>query len=247
MGDNEVRIWVVVPCYNEAKRLSVGKFLDFSGRTPQVRFLWVDDGSADETAAVISDLADKTGGRTLVLPKNVGKAEAVRQGILSFGEEPDCDAVGFWDADLSTPPDAIMPFFAVMRENGLSMVMGSRWRHLGNNLIERRWYRHAIGRIFAASVAMLLRSPVYDTQCGAKLFRPQIAARLFRRPFATRWFFDVELLKRLKRLRGIDDLSSAVWEIPLRNWCEIGRSKVNMLVAAWDFLVLLLSWRKSGL
>ena len=125
--------------------------------------------------------------------------------------------------------------------------MGSRWMHLGENRIRRRWSRHALGRIFAFSVARLLDSPVYDTQCGAKIFTAAIAAKLFEKPFLTRWFFDVELLRRLQCLRNSRDLADAVREVPLRCWCDVEKSKVSMLRALADFLALIVRWRSISI
>ena len=235
--------WLIVPCYDEADRLPAGEFRRFAAATPGISFLFVDDGSTDETAKVVSALAAEIGGKALILPRNSGKAEAVRQGVFALRDEPDCDLIGFWDADLATPLDEVPRLAGILREHDLSMVMGSRWMHLGENDIRRRWSRHASGRIFAFSVAWLLDSPVYDTQCGAKLFTAAIAAELFEKPFLTRWFFDVELLRRLQVLRHSRDLAAAVWEVPLRCWRDVERSKVNMLRALADFLTLIVKWR----
>ena len=239
-------IWVIVPCYNEAARLPTEEFRRFAAAERGVRFLFVDDGSADGTAKVVSALAAEIGGRTLILPRNSGKGEAVRQGFLALRDEPGCDLIGFWDADLATPLDEVPRLAATLYEHDLAMVMGSRWMHLGENRIRRRWSRHAPGRIFAFSVAWLLDSPVYDTQCGAKLFTAAIAAKLFVKPFLTRWFFDVELLRRLQCLRNSRDLAGVAWEVPLRCWRDVEKSKVNMFRAFADFLTLIFRWRGIG-
>ena len=245
MNENTAPVWIVVPCYNEETRLPREEFLRCSAESGgAIRFLWVDDGSTDGTAAVLEELAAQTGGRVLRLPENCGKAEAVRRGLLSLDAASTCRAAGFWDADLSTPLEFILPMASILCDGGLTVVMGSRWCHLGECRIERRWSRHLIGRVFAFSVAQLLDSPVYDTQCGAKLFAPGIVEKLFARPFTTRWFFDVELLRRLQILKNERDLSASVREVPLRRWCDVPKSKVSMLRAFWDFVLLLTCWRR---
>lgn len=245
MSETFAPVWIVIPCYNEAARLPREDFLRYSAESGgAVRFIWVDDGSTDGTAAILEELAARTGGKTLRLPKNHGKAEAVRRGFLSLRAESPCRAVGFWDADLATPLESIQPIASILCDHHLAAVIGSRWYHLGECRIRRRWSRHLIGRVFAFSVAQLLDSPIYDTQCGAKLFAPEIAEKLFERPFLTRWFFDVELLRRLQILKGARELSALVWEVPLQRWQDMPRSKVNMLRALWDFILLLTRWRR---
>ena len=141
--------------------------------------------------------ADPNKFSVLSLPQNQGKAEAVRRGVLTAIESQP-DYVGFWDADLATPLRAI-PQFVDLAESrpDLEMIMGSRVKLLGRN-IERRRSRHYLGRVFATAVSTILGLDVYDTQCGAKLFRatPFIGA-LFQQPFLSRWIFDVEIIARL--------------------------------------------------
>src|SRR5439155_4840561 len=105
------------------------------------------------------------------------------------------DYVGYWDADLATPLQAIPEFLEVFAERpGLELVCGARVRLLGRD-IRRTRRRHYLGRAFATVASWLLQLSVYDTQCGAKLFRasPRITA-VFNQPFHTRWLFDVEIL-----------------------------------------------------
>src|SRR5512133_574565 len=99
---NDAHLVLVVPCYNEARRLPGERFLEFA--RAHVRLLFVDDGSRDETAAVHAELVKAAPGAiaALRLERNQGKAEAVRQGVLAaLASSP--RLVGFWDADLATP------------------------------------------------------------------------------------------------------------------------------------------------
>jgi dolichyl-phosphate beta-glucosyltransferase len=114
---------VVIPCYNEAKRLSVLQFKAFSLRSCSIRFLFVNDGSTDETINLLECLRKYDPQCFMVcnLPENVGKAEAVRQGLLqAFNAKP--DYVGYWDADLATPLNAIPVFYDLLYEMRLNIV-----------------------------------------------------------------------------------------------------------------------------
>ena len=119
---------IVVPCYNEAGRLPVESFRGFVRRTPGIRFLFVDDGSTDATAEALRSLRDSDIDSFDVhtLTENSGKGEAVRQGFLKAFES-DPDYVGFWDADLATPLEAIREFRAVLDDRpDIEMAFGAR-------------------------------------------------------------------------------------------------------------------------
>ena len=72
-------------------------------------------------------------------------------------------------------------------------------------------------------IRLLARLPVYDTQCGAKMFRRALAREIFAQPFLSRWLFDVELLKRIPRPM----LETAVAEVPLASWRDVAGSKLG--------------------
>lgn len=225
---------IVVPCYNEEERLKVKEFLGFASRE-DVFFIFVDDGSTDATGLVLEELAKVSNGRasTVELARNAGKAEAVRQGFLK-AFELGYEYIGFWDADLATPLECIPEFVSIL-DSGKDVVLGSRVKLLGRN-IQRRPARHYLGRVFATMVSILLKLPVYDTQCGAKLFRRTEALEAaMGRPFRVRWTFDVELLGRLSLLEEASGKAGArnAWvEFPLWSWEEVRGSKVK----AADFM-----------
>ena len=125
--------------------------------------------------------------------------------------------------------------------------MGSRVALLGRQ-IRRSGVRHFLGRAFATAASIVLRLPVYDTQCGAKLFRATPAmAELFSRPFRARWIFDVEILARMIAAAAATAQSSvneSIYEYPLERWQDVSGSRLkshDFLVAAIDLAAIY--WR----
>jgi glycosyltransferase involved in cell wall biosynthesis len=241
---------IVVPCFNEAARLDTGRFTSFLSR-PGASFLCVDDGSRDETARVLEELASQSAGRLRVLrlPANRGKANAVRAGMRQ-AIEAGAARVGYWDADLATPLEEIPRFEAVLEAHRAVIgVLGSRVRMLGT-AIDRSAARHYTGRVFATIASMVLRLAVYDTQCGAKLFRsgPVLRAALDA-PFRSRWAFDVELIARLdraSRAAGGPPAGELLVELPLQVWQDVGGSKLSPPAMVRATLELLAVRRNAG-
>ena len=223
---------VVIPCYNEARRLPVERFLGFVRRAPNVRLLFVNDGSTDATASVLRRMGQSAPQSIdlLELAQNRGKAEAVRQGCLAALARGG-DYVGYWDADLATPLESLPDFLQEFEARpGLELVCGARVLMLGRS-IHRDPIRHYLGRVFATAASWALGLAVYDTQCGAKLFRasPRMA-EVFSQPFTTRWVFDVEILARLTaagRAGALPPVEQVVCELPLKQWHDVPGSKVR--------------------
>ena len=225
------RTIVVVPCFNEATRLNCDAFELALKQDTMLEFIFVNDGSTDNTADVLNQLQRRAGARALVLQleRNSGKAEAVRVGVLR-AFELGAIYVGYWDADLATPLSTIELFAAELEVRGVSLVIGSRVRLMGRHIL-RSPFRHYVGRAFATLASLVLGFPVYDTQCGAKLFRASPVFReVFEKKFETTWTFDVELLQRLHSPKFCAegfDLERECAEYPLPVWSDAPGSKLN--------------------
>jgi len=217
---------IVVPCYNEAERLPVQVFAVYAAAHPEICFCFVNDGSTDATEEILTHLcAAGSNLKRIALQRNQGKAAAVRAGMKACADE--AEFIGFWDADLSTPLLEIERFLLVLQERSeKEMVIGARWAHIGVN-IRRRAFRHVVGRVIATIIDFYLKLSVYDTQCGAKIFRSETARVLFDEPFVSRWLFDVELFRRLISLDGPAGVDRAVAELPLDIWIDVPGSKLG--------------------
>jgi dolichyl-phosphate beta-glucosyltransferase len=237
---------IVVPCYNEADRLNADAFRDYLASHPGASIVFVNDGSRDGTLDLLKQFQAAVGNKVEIFDKkqNAGKAEAVREGMLYALRNPQAAYVGFWDADLATPLDAVddlLEVFATHPE--IEVVFGSRVKLLGRK-IERRAIRHYLGRVFATCASAVLDLPVYDTQCGAKFFRvtPSLGQAL-QRPFQSRWIFDVELIARLLRLYDAEgrNVRTLFYEFPLQSWKDVAGSKVrpsDFLRAVRELLII---------
>lgn len=220
-----MNLCLIVPCFNEEKRLRAESFLDFVQHNPHIHFCFVNDGSSDGTLQLIEDLASRHENLLFhSLEQNSGKAEAVRQGVYSL-ESSSFDYVGFWDADLATPLIEIESFSRFAALEKYDVIMGSRVLRLGG-AIDRKWSRHILGRFFATSASFLLNLPVYDTQCGAKIFAKELIPGLFKERFLSRWLFDVEIIFRYKKLSTFS--SEKMMEIPLGHWRDEFGSKLKV-------------------
>lgn len=229
---NQPNTLIIVPCYNEEHRISVDRFKEFITGNGETGFLLVDDGSTDNTADVLGKICTAAPGRceVLRLEQNSGKAEAVRRGFMHGLAKP-YDLIGYWDADLATPLDAIPLLRSVFMDRPrVEIVCGSRVMLMGRD-IQRKATRHYLGRCFATFASIVLGLKIYDTQCGAKLFRATPTLRsVFETPFVSQWIFDVEVLARWMNLRGnlnTHDLNQCIYEYPLPVWHDIAGSKVR--------------------
>ena len=221
------KIAIIIPCFNEASRLSVSKIHSFLKQNPDVNICFVNDGSSDATGEVIDNAMSVCPDqiKTLHLDHNSGKAEAIRQGMLKEILCEDFQWLGYWDADLATPLEEINHLLENANEP-LKLLMCSRVKRLGA-MIDRQPYRHILGRIMATMISRLLKLPVYDTQCGAKLIRREEIEHLFSDEFLARWLFDVEIIARIQQKYSKENTYRHLLEVPVRKWEDVPGSKLK--------------------
>ena len=241
--NSESYVGIVIPCYNEARRLARERFFAFAQNHPIWHLVFVDDGSTDDTAQVIQQLIAQSTQQNIHLHAipHQGKAAAVQAGMqyLTSLSHP-WEILALYDADQSSPLDELARLINLFSSPTADAVFASRIQYLGTQ-IKRRWWRHYLGRIFATAISLLVHLPIYDSQCGLKLFKAQKAALIFQKKFISPWFFDVEIILRLQ------DLRSTIIECPLRQWEDVGASKLKLsdfLLTPWSLAKIYWHYRR---
>lgn len=247
-GQPAITRGLIVPCYNEERRLPLDALRTLRRLRPDVHLFLVDDGSTDGTFALFEKARAELGAENVTahkLDKNSGKAEAVRLGMqtcLARG----ATIVGYADADFATPPEEILRLLSILEESSYQVVLGSRVLRLGSD-IQRSPVRHVLGRVFATLASNAIDVAVYDTQCGAKWFRSgEVLDRAISRPFGSRWVFDVELIARLMGRLGDEPhwTDEMFLEVPVRAWRDVSGSKLRLPSMAGSLVELGRLWLK---
>ena len=220
---NAYDLLLIIPFFNEEKRIEKDEFENFAVAHQNILLVLVNDGSSDQTGAILSSIAERGHGnvRIVTTEKNRGKSNAIRAGILSVNEN--IPHTGYLDGDLSTSFDSFLRLYAEMKDRNADAVLGSRVKKIDTQ-IERSSFRHVTGRMVATLVDNKFNIGCYDTQCGAKLFRSELLTIALEQPFFTRWFFDIEIILRLKR--NYSTLN--IVEIPLNKWIHKKGSKISI-------------------
>jgi len=170
-------VTLVIPAYNEARRLpdSLGKVHAYFAAQPYgYEVIVVDDGSADETAALAEELAAADPQLRVIRNAHMGKGVAVRTGMLAGRGQ----YIIYSDADFSTPIEEWAKLLPWLRD-GYDIAIGSR-EGQGAVRYNEPGYRHLMGRVFNKVVQIVALRQFNDTQCGFKAFTRAASDDLFR-------------------------------------------------------------------
>ena len=222
-------VGVVIPCYNEEERLSSDEFKKFAYQNLGYHLCFVNDGSTDNTLAVLKELQKGNENNISVYncEKNGGKAEAVRQGVLHLSKDEQLDYIGYLDADLSTDFRDFDDLVKTLENSEFKIVSGSRISRMGAD-ITKESARKIISITINMIIQKILGMPFKDTQCGAKIMDRDIVTNMFQKKFVTKWLFDVEIFMRMRRYYGKEEAKRLICEQPLKRWIHADGSKLSM-------------------
>ena len=211
---------IVVPAFNEAGRLpsTLPRFASFCEGRSDTDILIVNDGSVDNTSAVIDAFArEHPVVRAIHNASNHGKGYALRKGVMEVTRE----WILLTDADLSTPLEEIDKLFTAARRNGAAIAIGSRAIDRQVVGVHQSAAREWSGRFFNVVMRTITGLPFRDTQCGFKLYHREAARVIFPRQRIDGFGADVENLVTA-RLHGL-----RVVEVPVR-WDNVDSTRVNL-------------------
>jgi dolichyl-phosphate beta-glucosyltransferase len=225
---------IVVPVYNEESRFQPDYWEEIL-KIPLLKFLFVVDGSTDNSFSLFTHLTQNSVHQVVLLPKNVGKAEAVRFGLMSVLRQiGDDEIIGFMDADPAFDKNGLENFFGLasklmlkddLQTQQYNSLWASRVALRGRN-IQRNPIRHYIGRGVNTCLGIFVPNMPYDTQCGLKLFQNhQVFKIIVSKSFKTKWFIDLELLIRWNKASPDNPMS--IWEEPLTYWFDVPGSSLS--------------------
>lgn len=238
---------IIIPAYNEARRLpqTLERIHDFlcdavkrwQVEMDEIEIIVVDDGSTDGTSELAKTFADKFPNfQVLRHSPNRGKGYAVKRGMLAAKGQFRL----FSDADLSTPIDELDKMLPILLSGEAAIAIASRGLPQSQLLVRQPWHREMLGRLFNLVVQILATPGIWDTQCGFKLFRGDVAERLFKLQTLDGFAFDVEVLYLAHKFRY------RIAEVPVR-WLNDPNTKVQTLKHGMQMLRDLLIIRLNDL
>ena len=175
---------VIIPYYNEHDRILSEEFIPFLKNHSNFSFMFIDDGSTDNTYSLIEKLSNQHERiYSYRLDKNQGKAEAVRQGYFKSKEINEYDYYAYLDADLAIPLSELLRLEEqLIKSRDIQFCFSSKKPNQKNEL-NQSFKRILVGRVLAQMVKWSLNLNVYDTQCGCKMMTKNLAEFSFNDKF----------------------------------------------------------------
>jgi len=208
---------IIIPCFNEAKRLNtktIGLFLE---KHPTISILFINDGSRDKTEQVLKQLTtEHKNAHLLNNTNNKGKATSILTGMKKAFLTYKARHYGYLDADLAIPLDTFKGLLTTLESEKKSMCFASKSTLYAQKNFPIKWHRKIMGNILRKCNQFLFKLTISDTQCGAKVFKSTLATSCFTDPFISQWLFDIEVFLRIRKNNGAHFIVHQTKEIPLQ-------------------------------
>lgn len=222
------KISIIIPTYNEEKNIKLlfrGIHNAFSRKNVDYELIFIDDHSTDRTRNIILELA-KHYPVTLYMKQGArGKAQSLLEGF-SYAKAA---TLGFIDADLQYPPDALYPMYQMVRQKN-DVVVANR------KVKKTSVLRNLMSSIYKTFFGRVLFNLPYDVQSGMKVFKRKMLEKNFHAHSA--WTFDLEFLVLAQFLGG----RIASYDITF-NKRHAGKSKISIVFSSLSMLIAALQLR----
>ena len=215
---------IIYPVYNEEKRLRK-TFLDIikfekSNKFLKKEYIFVNDGSSDHTLSVIKKEFKNNKNikvKLISYSKNMGKGHALKRGVQIAKN----DWVLTTDADCSVSNFQLIKWIQkkYLDQNNL-IYFGSRNHFL--SIVKKKTLRKVVGIVFKFVIRYFFNIKISDTQCGFKLYKLNIAKKIFRKLSINDYMHDIEICVIAKKL------NIKIKDLPLK-WTHVDQSKINFI------------------
>ena len=223
---------IIYPIFNEENRLhdcffDIKKFYK-KNKIKRIQFIFVDDGSSDNSKKIIENfIKNKRNFFLISHKKNLGKGAALRSGVSKAKYE--------WiltlDADVSVKLSQLNIWVKKRLLNKNKILFGSR--NLKESNVKFILIRKFVGLIFIFITHMLFNIKILDTQCGFKLYKKKIAKKIFSKLKENGFIHDIEIVLLAKNNNYI------IKELPV-TWSHKYNGKVNLISDSLKMLINLI-------
>jgi glycosyltransferase involved in cell wall biosynthesis len=214
-------ISIVIPVYNEENRItqSLDRILDYCIQSKwDFEIIFVEDGSTDRTADIIRQVALKESRVKLVsVTTHLGKGGSIKAAVLSCASK---EIVAYMDIDLSADPSELSTLISHIDDHDI--VIGSRILRGHLPRVKRPIHRSFLSLAYSLFFRLLFRIPIYDPQCGFKIFRSKVVFPLFNEIGTNGFAFDSEVIVKAS------SLNLRIKEVPI-NWRHGKFSTLNVI------------------
>ena len=234
-----IKLSVIVPCYNEEKRFQKG-FGHYYTYLKKQKYPWelilVNDGSKDATYdLMMTATKNRPNVKVINYAPNRGKGYAIVQGIKAARGK----YILFTDIDHSVPIATIGSFYQYF-DKGFEVLIGSRRVKGARILVHQRLIREFLGQGFTLLVKLIIDWRIRDATCGFKAFENKTALKIFGKICIFDWAFDAEILFLCKKFNIKIIQAPVVWsdvrgtKVSLGK--DIARSFLGLIKIRWNDL-----------